>query len=135
MAYCEANHWLQATWQGVVNTPDGQYAAAEVRRLLQLTHIPYLLNDNSQVRGPWFDSVDWLEHLWVPRAELPGLRYVAHVVQPHIGDGLGQRLRHDLFAGKFELQFFSTWAEAAGWLRECQLRDNRHFAQLWSNAA
>jgi hypothetical protein len=125
-SYSDANHWLQATWQGIVSTQDGEYGAAEIRRLLQLTHNPYLLNDNSQVQGPWFDSVDWLEHLWVPSDEYPGLQYVAHVLQPHAGDCLGMLLHHDLFAGKFEFQFFNTAAEAACWLRECQLHDTVH---------
>jgi hypothetical protein len=40
-----------------------------------------LLNDNSQLTGPWFESTDWLAHVWLPQAEHLGLRYVAHVVQ------------------------------------------------------
>jgi hypothetical protein len=126
-SYSEANHWLQATWQGFISNQDGEKVASEIRRLLQLTHSPYLLNDNSRVQGPWFDSVDWLEQLWVPSHEALDLHYVAHVLQPHMGDGLGRLLAQDLFAGKFELQFFNTHAEAAGWLRECQLHDTLHY--------
>ena len=121
--YREADHWLQATWTGFITTYDGQCGATELLRRLHLKRIPYLLNDNSQVQGPWFDSIDWLERIWAPRAERLGLRYVAHVLQPHIEDGLGLLLRHDPFAGKFELQFFDTLPEARLWLRDCQRRD------------
>jgi hypothetical protein len=121
--YCKKNHWLEVVWKGFVNTPDSEHGAEEIQRLLRLTHSPYLLNDNSQVCGPWFDAVDWLEHLWLPSSTQPGLQYVAHVLQPHMGDGLGRLLGQDLFAGRFEFQFFSTYAEAASWLHECQLHD------------
>ncbi|MGI4821399.1 MAG: hypothetical protein ACRYFV_09335 [Janthinobacterium lividum] len=126
-SYSKKNHWIKVAWQGFVNTPDSEYGANEIRRLLSLTHSPYLLNDNSQVHSPWFDSVDLLEHLWVTDSEQPTLQYVAHVLQPHVGDGLGRRLDYDLFAGKFEFQFFSTHAEAANWLHECQLHNNLHY--------
>ncbi len=124
-SYCQTNNWLQATWKGFVSTQEGQYGADEIRRLLQLTKSPYFLNDNSEVRSPWFDSIDWLEHLWLPNIEANSLCYVAHIMQPHVGDGLGLLLGHDLFAGKFDFQLFTTRAEAASWLRECQLNDSQ----------
>jgi len=82
--------------------------------------VHYLLNDNSQVLGPWFDSVDWLHRIWAPQAERLGLQYVAHVLQPHTEDDLGLLLRQNPFAGKFELQFFTNLEDAACWLRDCQ---------------
>ena len=121
--YQEADYWLRATWQGILTTQDGQHVATELLRLFGLTQVPYLLNDNSQVQGPWFDSVDWLQRIWAPQAERLGLRYVAHVLQPHTEDDLGLLLRHNPFAGKFELQFFTTLPDAANWLRECQRQD------------
>ncbi|MGI4867104.1 MAG: hypothetical protein ACRYFZ_24515 [Janthinobacterium lividum] len=121
ITYSETDQWLLATWKGVVTTQDGQRGAADMLR--QLPQVPYLLNDNSQVQGPWFDSVDWLQRVWAPQAEQLGLRYVAHVLQPHTEDDLGLLLRHNPFAGKFELQFFITLADAASWLRECQRLD------------
>jgi hypothetical protein len=123
--YHEADHWLQATWRGVVTTQDSQRGAAEMLRLLRATQAPYLLNDNSQVQGPWFDSVAWLRHIWAPQAEQFGLRYIAHVLQPHTEDDLGLLLRHNPFAGKFELQFFNNLADAAQWLRDCQRASGR----------
>lgn len=118
--YNEADHWLQATWHGVVTTQDSQRGAPEMLQLLRATQSPYLLNDNSQVQGPWFDSVDWLQHILASQAENFGLRYIAHVLQPHTEDDLGLLLRHNPFADKLELQFFTTLTDATRWLRECQ---------------
>ena len=118
--YSEATHWLHLTWTGVVTTQDGQRSATELLRLLPTSPVQYLLNDNSQVLGPWFDSLDWLQRIWAPQAERLGLCYVAHVLQPHTEDDLGLLLRQNLFAGKFELQFFTSLEDAECWLRECQ---------------
>jgi len=119
-AYNEATCWLHITWTGVVTTQDGQQSATELLRLLPPGRVQYLLNDNSQVLGPWFDSVDWLQRIWGPQAEKLGLCYVAHVLQPHTEDDLGLLLRQTPFADKFELQFFTSLEDADCWLRECQ---------------
>jgi hypothetical protein len=121
--YHETDHWLHATWKGVITTPDGQRGAANMLQQLHLSQVSYLLNDNTQVLGPWFDSVDWLQRIWAPQAGRLGLRYVAHVLQPHTEDDLGLLLQHNPFAGKFELQFFTTLADATMWLRDCQRLD------------
>jgi hypothetical protein len=121
--YHETDHWLHATWKGVVTTPDSQHGASKMIQQLQLSQVPYLLNDNTQVQGPWFDSVAWLQSIWAPQAERLGLRYVAHVLQPHTEDDLGLLLQHNPFAGKFELQFFTNLTDATSWLRDCQRLD------------
>jgi hypothetical protein len=45
----------------------------------------FLLNNNLDLHGPWFDSVEWLEHAWLPQAQRLGLHYIAHVVQADKG--------------------------------------------------
>ncbi len=116
----ETNNWLLVTWKGFVTAQDGERGAEESLRQLNLTHAPYLLNDNSQVTGPWFDSVDWLERVWAPQAEQLGLRFVAHVMQANVNADLAVTADHNPFAGRFELQVFSTVADAQRWLHECQ---------------
>jgi hypothetical protein len=81
-----------------------------------------LLNDNTTLRGPWFDSLNWLLRTWAPQAARMGLRYVAHVVQADT--------RHDTITDTyrnqtsclFELQFFDNVADAEEWLRACQAK-------------
>ena len=118
--YSEATRCLHLAWTGVITTPDGEHAATELLRLLPKSPVQYLLNDNSQVLGPWFDSLDWLQRIWAPQAGRLGLCYVAHVLQPHTEDDLGLLLQQNLFAGKLELQFFTSLEDADCWLRECQ---------------
>lgn len=119
LRYDEVEHWLSATWRGYID-PEEAMRGAEAY-LLHAAHTPSarLLNDNSQLLGPWFESTDWLAQVWLPQAARLGLRYVAHVVQAD--------LHHDTLsllgpkALPFELQIFDRVADAQQWLRTCQL--------------
>jgi hypothetical protein len=116
LSYNEAEGWLQAIWRGYVD-PQEAYRGAQA----YLDHAarmpsPFLLNDNSALRGPWFTSLDWLVEVWVPRAVQLGLRFVAHIVQAD--------QHHDVLASPlkgavpFELQIFQDPTDARAWLRE-----------------
>lgn len=65
----------------------------------------YLLNDNSRIQGPWFDSMNWLQR-----------------ARPHTKDDLGSILWHNPFDNLFEVQVFLSVDEASDWLRDCRLR-------------
>lgn len=112
--------WLRATWRGFVDSEEALRGADNYLKHLATIDCAYLLNDNTELRGPWFDSIDWLMRIWVPQAARMGLRYVAHVVQADT--------RHDTITDSprnpancvFDLQFFDSVAEAEEWLRSCQ---------------
>lgn len=61
LTYEKADGWLRATWSGQINTHDAMAGADNY--LTQVGHLRclYLLNDNLALRGPWFDSMEWLE--------------------------------------------------------------------------
>jgi hypothetical protein len=118
--YNAAERWLRTTWQGFVSPADAEQGAQAALEPLDISGVHYLLNDNSQLQGPWFDSVDWLQRVWAPQATQLGIRYIAHVLQPHTEADLNGVLNQDPFAGQFELQLFSTVEEATAWLRDCR---------------
>ena len=112
--------WLRATWRGFVDMEEALRGAGDYLRYLEQLHNPCLLNDNVELMGPWFDSIEWLERIWVPQATTMGLRYVAHVVQ---ADALSDILTvhfNQGTAGALELQIFQQLPEAEEWLRSCQ---------------
>lgn len=116
LSYEEAQGWLRATWRGYVDPVEAMRGAEAYLRHAAHTPSAYLLNDNSQLRGPWFDSLDWLAEIWVPQAARLGLRYVAHVLQAdRHADILPSRLPATV---PFELQIFRDVAEAEQWLRQ-----------------
>jgi hypothetical protein len=86
-------------------------------------HCLYLLNDNYELQGPWFDSTRWLKETWLPQAQRLGLRYVAHVVQADTrADILSFRYapQHLYLLDALELHLFHDVATAEEWLRSCQ---------------
>ncbi len=118
LTYEEADHWLRATWRGYVDPVEAMHGAEAY--LLHAADKPsaFLLNDNSQLQGPWFESIDWLAHVWLPQAERLGLRYVAHVVQTDGHYDILTLLKPTRLP--FELQIFQEVADAQQWLRECR---------------
>ena len=113
--------WLRATWRGFVDTTEAFHGADNYLRALAELHCACLLNDNSTLTGPWFDSVEWLERVWVPQSRQLGLRYVAHVVQADsLSDTITIHLRGAELSG-LVVQVFQQVAEAEAWLRHCQL--------------
>lgn len=117
----QTNGWLRATWSGYVTQGDAMSGALNYLAQVGPFHALYFLNDNTDLRGPWFDSLEWLERVWLPQAIQLGLRYIAHVVQADT--------HHDILtlhcsvpiADVFELQLFDDVASAQEWLRACQL--------------
>jgi hypothetical protein len=122
LTYEEPNSWLRATWRGFIDSEEANRGADSYLKQLADIRCPYLLNDNTALRGPWFDSLDWLMRIWAPQAARMGLRYVAHVVQADT--------KHDTVTSAplnpatclFELQLFDNLVEAEEWLRSCQAR-------------
>lgn len=118
LSYNESERWLQAVWQGYVDPLEAQRGAEAYLHHAAQTPSPYLLNDNSQLRGPWFDSLEWLADIWVPQAAQLGLRYVAHILQAdRHSDIIPRQLPASL---PFELQVFRQVADAQQWLRQCR---------------
>jgi hypothetical protein len=122
LTFDEPNGWLRATWRGFIDSEEANYGASQYLEQLATISCPYLLNDNTGLRGPWFDSLDWLMRIWAPQAARMGLRYVAHVVQADT--------RHDTITEAplnpatclFDLQLFDNVLMAEEWLHTCQTK-------------
>jgi hypothetical protein len=113
--------WLRATWSGVITTENALRGGQNYLQQAGPLHCLYLLNDNTALQGPWFDSLDWLKGVWLPQAQRMGLRYVAHVVQTDTHTDI-LTLHHVVpLLQELELQLFEQVSEAEDWLRSCQL--------------
>ena len=120
LTFAQADGWLRATWRGYVDPVEAVRGAEQYLAHAALRPCPYLLNDNSALRGPWFDSTDWLERVWLPHALRLGLRYIAHVVQADTHADVLTLTFPPAVQGQLELQVFSAVAEAEEWLRSRQ---------------
>jgi hypothetical protein len=120
LTFEEPNQWLRATWQGFVDPVEARRGASHYLDNAATLQCPYLLNDNAALQGPWFDSVDWLERVWLPAARRMGLRHVAHVVQADTQADVISLHYPKHLVGAVELQIFERVADAEAWLRSCQ---------------
>jgi hypothetical protein len=121
LAYEKNAGWLRATWSGYIHPADAIVGAQNYLEHVGPLHCLYLLNDNVELQGPWFDSTRWLEAVWLPQAQRLGLRYVAHVVQANThSDILTLKFPRYQMVEALELQLFHDVAVAEEWLRSCQ---------------
>jgi hypothetical protein len=116
----QADGWLRAVWSGYITTDDAMSGALNYLAQVGPFHTLYLLNDNTSLRGPWFNSVEWLDRVWLPQAVQLGLRYIAHVVQADTHSDILTLTCQVPIADVFELQLFDDVASAQEWLRACQ---------------
>lgn len=115
-----AEGWIKTTWLGFVSPAEAEEGASAALEPLGVRPVTCLLNDNSQIKGPWFDSVYWLKRVWAPQATRLGLRYIAHVAQPHTEADLGVLFDRNPFGDFVELQVFTSVEDATNWLRHQQ---------------
>jgi hypothetical protein len=120
LTYDTDNEWLRATWRGFVDPAEAMRGAQQYLDHAPGFRCPYLLNDNRDLRGAWFDSVEWLEAVWLPRALQLGLRYVAHVVQADTRTDILTLTCPQHLVAQLELQLFDHVSHAESWLRSCQ---------------
>lgn len=131
LTYEKSAGWLRATWSGYINTAEAVDGAKNYLAQVGPLHCLYLLNDNVQLQGPWFDSTRWLEAAWLPQAQRLGLRYVAHVVQTDThNDILTLKYPPHHVVDALELQLFHDVAAAEEWLRSCQHPTGRPAASV-----
>ena len=124
ISYEEDERWLQAVWNGYVDQSAAKRGAELFLRHAACRPSAFMLSDNSRLRGPWFQDLEWLATIWMPQAATLGLRYVAHVEQ---ADSLFSRTELTLNLGvPFELQLFHDLEDARNWLREVRRNHPTH---------
>ena len=120
LTFEEADQWLRATWRGFIDSDEAFRGADNYLEHLASIRCGYLLNDNSGLEGPWFDSLEWLMQIWAPQAARMGLRYIAHVVQADTHHDTVTDSPRNPAACLFNLQLFDNVPDAEEWLRSCQ---------------
>ena len=120
----EPQQWRRATWRGFVDLGEAMRGAESYLDHAGAFRSAYLLNDNLALEGPWFDTLGWLEEVWLPHARRLGLRYVAHVVQADTGTDVLTKSADKLAGGGLELQLFTGVAGAEAWRRACQQQNS-----------
>ena len=120
LRYLRAQKQLNVSWQGNVTGPLAQEGAQTALDILRNHQCNCLFNDNTELQGPWFDSLLWLAQRWAPAAAESGVQYVAHVVRAGtLATTFLAAPTHHLFT-QFEIQIFDLLSEANDWLASCR---------------
>lgn len=120
LSYEESAQWLYANWSGLIGNQEAMQGARNYLDKLSAHPSAFLLNNNLALHGPWFSSLEWLRHTWLPQAQRLGLRYIAHVVQADKGVDMLTLITAKRLSGPIEFQLFHDMAAAQNWLRACQ---------------
>ncbi|QHL88813.1 hypothetical protein GU926_15825 [Nibribacter ruber] len=119
--YKPALNLIDTHWEGYASLHDLKTACEVGLQILETTHCPYKLNDNSALSGPWSEAVSWLEDNWLPRAMQAGLKYLAHVANEHTFSEVAGEVMHISKIGQeLKYRMFFKREEAIEWLQSCQ---------------
>jgi hypothetical protein len=120
MEYEADNHLTYNNWQGYQTVESIMKGANIGLELLAQTRCPYLLNDNTNISGPWDHAVAWIAQDWTPRAIALGLTHFAHVVSPASFAALSAEALATSVGSSFQMRIFGSVPAARQWLREAQ---------------
>jgi hypothetical protein len=71
--------WVGYQPMGVI-----QYCGAVIIRLLKEKQVEKILNDNTEVSGPWIETAHWTASEWFPEIIQAGLKHFAWVLSSNI---------------------------------------------------
>ncbi|WP_291723190.1 hypothetical protein [Bernardetia sp.] len=111
---------IYSLWNGFVNVENVKAGCLFGLELLKEHRSPYLINDNSNLEGPWQQANEWIETVWMPQALEAGLRYFAHVVSKDIFGKLSAQDLEKKTIGVLNMRLFETVEEAESWIEEVQ---------------
>lgn len=79
ISYDSSNKYLYCNWMGFQNKQSIMACGATILDLLKKKGASKVLNDNTQVNGPWQDAAEWTATVWFPDMIKAGLRHFAWV--------------------------------------------------------
>ena len=120
MEYEPPNHLIYNCWRGYLTLDSIMTGANQGIGFIAAAKCPYLLNDNTDVTGPWDHAVAWIAQDWTPRAIAVGLKYFAHVVDAKSFAALSAEAMVSGITGLFEMRIFGDAAAARTWLGSVQ---------------
>ncbi|HYF70260.1 MAG TPA: hypothetical protein VD884_19105 [Ohtaekwangia sp.] len=83
-------------------------------RLLKERKVEKILNDNTEVSGPWMDAAEWTAHEWFPEIIGAGLKHFAWVLSRNI---FAELSAIEAMPASQVVCTFHSVPEAYGWLK------------------
>ncbi|KAA9345545.1 hypothetical protein [Adhaeribacter soli] len=112
------NAFIHARWIGIQSVATVMEGGNFYVSMLQKQPCPRLLNDHSELIGPWEVANEWIASDWTPKVRALGLQYMAQVLAPGIYGKMSFHQLHQRIEGQFEIMMFDKEAPARKWLQE-----------------
>ncbi|WP_162910697.1 hypothetical protein [Hymenobacter oligotrophus] len=109
--------WIYARWSGIQTLSTVTEGGLAYLDMLRDEPCAKLLNDHSELVGPFSEANDWIAQVWTPRTIEAGLRYFAQVLAPGIFGQLSLQDLHMRIGDLLEMRLFDNIDEAKNWLR------------------
>lgn len=114
---------IYSTWIGYVNLNNVKSGCLVGLDLIKETNCPYIINNNTDLIGPWQHANEWIQEFWMPKAIEAGLRYMAHITSPDIFGKLSAKDLEKKAVGIFNMRLVQNMEQAEEWIKECQKKD------------
>ncbi|GAB2478704.1 hypothetical protein GCM10011375_18280 [Hymenobacter qilianensis] len=117
IAHDHCNQWLYVDWKGEQNESSIWVGRQQLVEWLRRTKCQKMLNDNSNLEGPWQEASQWLDEAFFQTLADAGLHYLAWVYSPNY---LSRSVIDDALSciSKPMIVSFEDVASAYTWLRE-----------------
>ena len=110
------NSYIHARWIGMQTLDTVMKGGLLYLDMLAKQPCPKLLNDHSELIGPWLVANDWIVNDWTPKVRALGLRHMAQVLAPGIYGKMSFHELHQRIDDNFDIMMFDIPDNAKEWL-------------------
>lgn len=119
--YCKVSYLadfqtIVMEWHGYSTKNQVEPVANWVEQWCKTNPCTTLMNDCSNIKSIWFDTIEWFSRIWVQKMMRIGLQKFLHIAKPgSFGDKIGEKLQN-LLAEQVQFSRFGLRTDATNWL-------------------
>jgi len=113
ISYDPEHKYLYCNWLGFQNKESIMKSGLIILDLLKQKKVSKVLNDNSQVTGPWQEAAEWTATVWFPQMIEHGLKHFAWIFSPNIFSELSAK---KAMPSSGIVKSFNSYNDALSWL-------------------
>ena len=113
ISYDPEQKYLYCNWLGFQNKDSIMKSGLIILDLLKQKRVSKVLNDNSQVTGPWQEAAEWTATVWFPQMIESGLKHFAWIFSPNIFSELSAK---KAMPSSGIVKSFNSYNDALSWL-------------------
>jgi hypothetical protein len=113
ISYDPVHRFIYCNWIGFQSKEMITRSGAIILDLFREKGCSKLLNDNTEVTGPWQEAAEWTSNVWFPAMISAGLKHFAWIFSPNLFAELSAKKAMPVFD---VVKSFDSYYEARGWL-------------------